>query len=81
VWTGLVKAGYPEWTLYYTLVAEFVGAFLLLLGAYSRYVSLFAIPVMVTLVYHWAIRKGFWFTDGGSEFVLAWLIMLIAARG
>jgi putative oxidoreductase len=62
-WNGLVKAGYADWMLYYTLVAEFAGAMLLLLGIYSRYVSLVAMPVMIALVYHWAIRKGFWFTD------------------
>jgi putative oxidoreductase len=77
-WSGLQKAGYADWMLSYTLVAEFAGAILLLLGIYSRYVSLFAMPVMIALVYHWAIRKGFWFSDGGLEFVLAWLMMLIA---
>lgn len=76
-WSRLLKDGYADWMLYYTLVAEFAGAILLLLGIYSRYVSLVAMPVMIALVYHWAIRKGFWFTDGGSEFVLAWLMMLI----
>ena len=76
-WSGLQKAGYADWMLSYTLVAEFAGAILLLLGIYSRYVSLFAMPVMIALVYHWAVRKGFWFSDGGLEFVLAWLMMLI----
>jgi putative oxidoreductase len=76
-WSGLQKAGYADWMLSYTLVAEFAGAILLLLGVYSRYVSLFAMPVMIALVYHWAVRKGFWFSDGGLEFVLAWLMMLI----
>jgi putative oxidoreductase len=77
-WAGLQKAGYADWMLSYTLVAEFAGAVLLLLGIYTRYVSVFAMPVMIALVYHWAIRKGFWFSDGGLEFVLAWLMMLIA---
>jgi putative oxidoreductase len=76
-WSGLQKAGYADWMLSYTLVAEFAGAILLPLGVYSRYVSLFAMPVMIALVYHWAVRKGFWFSDGGLEFVLAWLMMLI----
>ena len=77
-WSALEKAGYSDWVLYYVLVAESAAAILLLLGIYSRYVSLFVMPVMIALVYHWAIRKGFWFTDGGLEFVLAWLMMLIA---
>jgi putative oxidoreductase len=77
-WSGLIKQGYADWMLSYTLVAEFAGAILLLLGIYSRYVSVIAMPVMIALVYHWATRKGFWFGDGGAEFVLAWLMMLIA---
>lgn len=77
-WSRLLKDGYADWVPYYTLAAEFAGAILLLLGIYSRYVSLFVMPVMIALVYHWGIRKGFWFTDGGLEFVLAWLMMLIA---
>ena len=77
-WAGQNKSGYPDWVLSYVLVAEFAGAVLLLLGIYTRYVSLFVMPVMIALVYHWGIRKGFWFTDGGLEFVLAWLMMLIA---
>ena len=76
-WAGQNKSGYPDWVLSYVLVAEFAGAVLLLLGIYTRYVSLFVMPVMIALVYHWGIRKGFWFTDGGLEFVLAWLMMLI----
>src|SRR6266480_5865009 len=39
-WSGLSKQGYPDWTLAYTLGAEFAGAALLLLGIYTRYVSL-----------------------------------------
>jgi putative oxidoreductase len=71
-WNGLTKAGYADWMLHYTLVAESAGAVLLLLGIYSRYVSLLALPVLVAVTHHWAIRKGFWFGDGGAEFPLAW---------
>jgi putative oxidoreductase len=77
-WSGLTKDGYAEWMLYYTLVAEFAAGVLLLIGAYTRYVSLFAMPVMIAVTYHWAIRKGFWFSAAGSEFPLAWLMMLVA---
>src|ERR1700730_1871720 len=72
-WSGLTKDGYAEWMLYYTLAAEFAAGVLLLIGAYTRYVSLFAMPVMIAVTYHWAIRKGFWFSAAGSEFPLAWL--------
>jgi putative oxidoreductase len=77
-WTGLNKQGYADWMLSYTLVAELAGAVLLALGIYSRYVSLFALPVLIAVTWHWAIRKGFWFADGGLEFPLAWTLMLIA---
>ena len=77
-WNRLIKDGYAEWMLHYTLVAETAGAVLLLLGIYSRYVSLLALPVLIAVTYHWAIRKGFWFGDGGAEFPLAWTMMLVA---
>jgi len=77
-WDGLNLAGYADWMLGYTVAAEFAGAVLLLLGIYTRYVSVFALPVMVAVTYHWAIRKGFWFSDGGAEFPLAWTAMLLA---
>jgi putative oxidoreductase len=76
-WAGMVEAGYPDWVTYYTLVMEFSGAILLLLGVYTRYVSLLALPVLIAVVYHWAIRKGYWFTLGGSEMPLAWCTMLV----
>ena len=77
-WNRLIKDGYAEWMLEYTLVAECAGAVLLLLGVYSRYVSLFALPVLIAVTHYWAIRKGFWFGDGGAEFPLAWSLMLVA---
>ena len=46
---GWIKAGYPAWTLYYTLVVEFAGAVLLMLGVYSRYVALFALPALIAV--------------------------------
>ena len=51
---------------------------LLLLGIYTRYVSLLTLPVLLAVTWHWAIRKGFWFADGGAEFPLTWSLMLIA---
>lgn len=75
---GWTKAGYPAWTLYYTLVAEFAGAVLLLLGIYTRYVALFALPALIAVSQLWLSRKGFWFSDGGLEFPLCWSVMLAA---
>jgi putative oxidoreductase len=77
-WTGLQKQGYADWMLSYTVAAEFAGAVLLLLGIYTRYVSLLTLPIMLAISYHWMVRKGFWFSDGGAEFALAWTMMLVA---
>jgi putative oxidoreductase len=75
---GWINAGYPAWTLYYTQGAEFAGAVLLLLGVYSRYVAVFALPVIVAVAQLWLSRKGFWFSNGGLEFPLCWSVMLVA---
>lgn len=77
-WAGLVKQGYPGFALGYTVAIEFVGAVLLLLGIYTRTVSLLALPALIAVTNHWMVRKGFWFADGGMEFPLAWVFMLIA---
>jgi putative oxidoreductase len=76
-WTGLVKQGYPGFALSYTVAIEFAGAVLLLLGVYTRYVSLLCLPVLLAVTNHWMVRKGFWFADGGMEFPLAWVVMLM----
>jgi putative oxidoreductase len=76
-WTGLVKQGYPGAVLGYTVAIEFAGAVLLLLGVYTRYVSLL-LPVLMAVANHWMVRNGFWFADGGMEFPLAWVFMLVA---
>jgi putative oxidoreductase len=77
-WSGLSKQGYADWVLSYTVAAEFAGGVLLLLGIYTRTVSLLTLPVIAAVAYHWAIRKGFWFGDGGAEFPLMWSFMLVA---
>ena len=77
-WAGLVKQGYPGVVRGYTVAIEFAGALLLLLGVYTRYVSSLSLPVLIAVANHWMVRKGFWFADGGMEFPLAWVFMLIA---
>ena len=62
----------------YTVFIEFAGAVLLLLGIYTRYVSLLSLPVLIAVTQYWMVRKGFWFADGGMEFPLAWVAMLVA---
>jgi len=76
-WSGLEKSGYQGWMLSYTVAAEFAGAVLILLGVYTRAVSLLTLPVLIAVTNHWAVRKGFWFADGGAEFPLAWSAMLV----
>jgi putative oxidoreductase len=76
-WNGFVKQGYPEWVMSYTVGAEMAGAVLLLLGIYTRTVSLLTLPVLIAVTNHWAWRRGFWFADGGAEFPLAWCCMLV----
>ena len=76
-WNGLLKAGYPEWVLVYALSAEFAAAALLTLGIYTRWVSLYTLPMMVGATYFWTVRKGFWFTEGGWEMPFVWAIMLL----
>lgn len=76
-WTGLEKLGYPDWVLAYTLSGEFAGALLITLGVYTRWVTLYALPLMIGATLFWVRRKGFYFTDAGYELPLAWSIMLI----
>jgi putative oxidoreductase len=64
-WNGLLKAGYPEWVLAYALSAEFASAVLLLLGVYTRWVSLYTLPMMMGATHFWMVRKSFWFVEGG----------------
>jgi putative oxidoreductase len=54
-WDGLVKLGYPGG---YTVAIEFAGAVLLLLGVYTRYVSLPSLPVLIAVAHFWMARKG-----------------------
>ncbi|PAY05059.1 hypothetical protein CK489_31165 [Bradyrhizobium sp. UFLA03-84] len=75
-WNGLAKLGYPEWVLGYALSAEFGAAVLLLLGIYTRWISIYAIPMMLGATQFWMQRKGYWFTEAGWELPFVWAIML-----
>jgi putative oxidoreductase len=76
-WGGLMKAGYPEWVLAYTLSAEFACSVLLMLGIYTRWVSLYTLPMMLGATHFWMTRKAFWFTEGGWEMPAVWAVMLL----
>jgi len=75
-WTGLEQIGYPAFVPAYVLSAEFAGALLLIPGVWTRYVALYAMPMMVGAAQFWLVRKGFYFTAAGAELPLVWLALL-----
>jgi putative oxidoreductase len=75
-WGNLLKAGYPAVVPAYVLSAELAGALLLIPGVLTRYVALYASPMMVGAAQFWLVRKGFYFTKAGAELPLVWLALL-----
>lgn len=75
-WTNLAGAGYPPIVPAYVLSAEFAGALLLIPGVLTRYVALYAMPMMLGAAQFWLVRKGFYFTKAGAELPLVWLALL-----
>lgn len=61
-WMNLVHAGYPPLVPAYVLSAEVAGALLLIPGVLTRYVALYAAPMMFGAAQFWLVRKGFYFT-------------------
>jgi putative oxidoreductase len=75
-WNNLQGAGYPPIVPGYVLSAEIAGALLLIPGVLTRYVALYAMPMMAGAAQFWAVRKGFYFTAAGSELPLVWFALL-----
>jgi len=75
-WTGLHEAGYPTAALIYVLCAEFAGAVLLIPGIFTRWVCLFALPLMLGAGQFWFARNGFYFTAAGAELPILWGLAL-----
>jgi putative oxidoreductase len=75
-WGNLLANGYPAFVPAYVLSAELLGALLLIPGVLTRYVALYAMPMMVGAAHYWLERKGFYFTQGGAELPLVWLALL-----
>ena len=75
-WGNLIANGYPAVVPAYVLSAELVGALLLIPGVLTRYVALYAMPMMIGAAQYWLVRKGFFFTQGGGELPLVWLALL-----
>lgn len=76
-WGGLMAGGYPTIIGIYVLIAETAAALLLIPGIKTRWVCLFAFPVMVGAVDFWARRTGFWFTVAGGELPALWGVCLL----
>ncbi len=66
-WSNLTEAGYSPIVAAYVLSAEFAGALLLIPGVCTRYVALYAMPMMVGAAQFWLVRKGFYFTRAGRN--------------
>ena len=75
-WNGLLHNGYAPYVPYYVASVEFAGAILLIPGILTRYVAVYAIPMMLGAAQFWAVRKGFYFTGAGCEMPLTWAILL-----
>ena len=76
-WDNLNNNGYPDFVVWYVLSAEFAGALLLIPGIYTRWVSLYAVPMMLGAAHFWAVRRGFWFVGAGAELPIVWAFMLV----
>ena len=75
--SGLQANGYPRFVLWYAFSAELAGAFFLIPGIFTRWVSLYALPLMLGASHFWLTRRGYFFTAAGAELPIAWSIMLI----
>jgi putative oxidoreductase len=73
---GLASSGYPPFVPLYVLTAEFMGALLLIPGIMTRYVALYALPMMLGATHFWLTRNGFYFTKAGAELPLVWSALL-----
>jgi putative oxidoreductase len=76
-WGNFSANGYPAFVPWYVISAECAGALLLIPGIHTRWVSLYAVPMMLGAAHFWAERKGFWFVNGGAELPVVWAVMLI----
>jgi putative oxidoreductase len=75
-WDNLLREGYPAFVPAYVLSAEIAGGFLLIPGVMTRYVAVYAAPMMIGAAQFWLVRNGFYFTKAGAELPLVWLALL-----
>ena len=70
--------GFPGFLAYVVIAAELLGGIALMLGVWSRWVSLALLPILLGSIYpHWV--AGFFFSNpgGGWEFPAFWSVALI----
>lgn len=76
-WANFATYGYPRLVPYYVVSAEVAGALFLIPGIQTRWVSLYAVPLMLGAAHFWFVRNGFFFTAAGCELPLVWAVMLL----
>ena len=76
-WSNFATNGYPWFVPWYVISAEFAGALLLIPGIAVRWVSLYAVPMMIGAAHFWASRNGFWFVEAGAELPILWGVLLV----
>lgn len=72
-------SGY-HWSVgWYVVSAEILAAACLIPDIHTRWVSLYALPLMLGAVHFWWVRKGFffYFTVAGCELPAVWAVMLL----
>ena len=70
--------GFPGFLAYVVIAAELLGGVALILGLWTRWVSLALLPILIGSIYpHWG--AGFFFSNpgGGWEFSLFWSVALV----
>lgn len=76
-WSNFHANGYPGFVPWYAISAEVAGALFLIPGIYTRWVCLYALPLMLGASRFWLTRRGYFFTASGAELPVVWSIMLI----
>ncbi len=73
------SVGFPGWTAYLVFAAELVGGAMLVLGVYTRAVSLALVPILIGALYVHA-GNGWVFSapNGGWEYPLYLIVLSVA---
>ena len=71
--------GLPGPLAYLVIAAELLGGIALILGVYSRWVSLALVPILLGSIYVPHVAAGFFFSNegGGWEFPAFWTVTLV----